>query len=81
MRPGYREVSLFGNAAYGNPECEITLRAARYAARKTKPCPAGQGSQKSLTTVIYTLKDEPQPQVVFTLGFSNLKPAPSSVST
>jgi hypothetical protein len=29
----------------------------------------------------YTLKDDPQPQVLFTFGFSNLKPAPSSVST
>ena len=25
--------------------------------------------------------EEPQPQVLFTFGFSNLKPAPSSVST
>ena len=29
----------------------------------------------------YTLNDDPQPQVLFTFGFSNLKPAPSSVST
>jgi len=29
----------------------------------------------------YTLKEEPQPQVLFTFGFSNLKPAPSRVST
>jgi len=29
----------------------------------------------------YTLKDEPQPQVLFTWGLSNLKPAASSVST
>ena len=29
----------------------------------------------------YTLNELPQPQVDFTLGFSNLKPAPSSVST
>ncbi len=29
----------------------------------------------------YTLKDEPQPHVLFTLGFSNLNPAASSVST
>ncbi len=29
----------------------------------------------------YTLKDEPQPQVLLTFGFSNLKPAPSRVST
>jgi hypothetical protein len=29
----------------------------------------------------YTLNELPQPQVDFTFGFSNLKPAPSSVST
>jgi len=29
----------------------------------------------------YTLKEEPQPQVLLTFGFSNLKPAPSRVST
>jgi hypothetical protein len=29
----------------------------------------------------YTLNEEPQPQVDFTWGFSNLKPAASSVST
>ena len=29
----------------------------------------------------YTLKDDPQPQVLFTAAFSNLKPAASSVST
>jgi len=30
---------------------------------------------------LYTLKEDPQPQVLFTFGFSNLKPAPSRVST
>jgi hypothetical protein len=29
----------------------------------------------------YTLNEDPHPQVLFTFGFSNLKPAPSSVST
>lgn len=29
----------------------------------------------------YTEKDDPQPQVLFTAAFSNLKPAASSVST
>lgn len=29
----------------------------------------------------YTLNEEPQPQVLFTFGLSNLKPAPSRVST
>lgn len=28
----------------------------------------------------YTLNEDPQPQVFFTFGFSNLKPAPSRVS-
>src|SRR5579864_494274 len=32
-------------------------------------------------SVSYTLNDDPQPQVLFTFGFSNLKPAPSSDST
>ena len=30
---------------------------------------------------LYAWNDDPQPQVLFTLGFSNLKPAPSRVST
>ena len=29
----------------------------------------------------YTLNEDPQPHVLFTFGFSNLKPAPSRVST
>jgi hypothetical protein len=33
------------------------------------------------TLPAYTLNEEPQPQVLFTFGFSNLKPAPSRVST
>jgi hypothetical protein len=28
----------------------------------------------------YTLNEDPQPQVLFTFGFSNLNPAPSKVS-
>src|SRR5262249_20307227 len=36
--------------------------------------PSGDGSR-------YTLKLDPQPQVDFTLGFPNLKPAPCSPST
>lgn len=30
---------------------------------------------------LYTLNEDPQPQVLFTWGFSNLNPAASSVST
>ena len=54
------------------------------------PRPALHNKTKSLaekarlnfcSKLFYTLNDDPQPQVLFTLGFSNLKPAPSSVST
>ena len=31
--------------------------------------------------LFYTLKEEPHPQVLFTFGFSNLKPEASNVST
>jgi len=49
---------------------------------KTKPCPVGQGSTNfPFAASGYTLNEEPQPHVLFTFGFSNLKPAPSSVST
>src|ERR1043166_4746222 len=34
-----------------------------------------------VTKLSYTLNEDPQPQVLFTFGFSNLNPAPSSVST
>jgi len=35
---------------------------------------------KRLASVVYTVKELPQPQVLFTLGLLNLNPAPSSVS-
>lgn len=35
---------------------------------------------KAKLEAIYTLKELPQPQVLFTLGLLNLKPAPSRVS-
>ena len=41
----------------------------------------GTRRDRSRTTLIYTLKELPQPQVLLTLGLLNLKPAPSSVST
>ena len=37
--------------------------------------------QPKISVEIYTLKDDPHPHVLFTFGFSNLKPAPSRVST
>lgn len=42
---------------------------------------SGEEALMVLALCTYTLKDEPHPQVLFTLGLSNLKPAPSSVST
>ena len=57
---------------------------ARYS--KARPCGQAFESLMPITSnetypVAYTLNDEPQPQVDFTCGFSNLKPAASSVST
>jgi hypothetical protein len=47
-----------------------------------KPCSLKQaGLLISWNETGYAWNDEPQPQVLFTFGFSNLKPAPSSVST
>src|SRR5208337_1858147 len=42
-----------------------------------------QGFAKTLSferVAFYALKDDPQPQVLFTFGLSNLNPAPSRVS-
>jgi hypothetical protein len=39
------------------------------------------GARKTGSERAYTLKELPHPQVVLTLGFSNLNPAPSKVST
>ena len=47
--------------------------------QKQKASP--QGDEAFLKSKSYTLNDDPQPQVLFTFGFSNLKPAPSRVST
>jgi len=46
-----------------------------------KKSPAMNAGPLKSRLLIYTLKDEPQPQVLFTFGFSNLKPAPSRLST
>jgi len=51
------------------------------------PVPMKRGGTLALTNPslevekTYTLNEEPQPQVDFTWGFSNLNPAASSVST
>jgi len=42
------------------------------------PFPDGAVTSKSVSA--YTLNEDPQPQVLLTLGLSNLKPAPSKVS-
>jgi hypothetical protein len=49
--------------------------------RKQKAPPLNGEAFGFSVLLAYTLKDDPQPQVLFTLGFSNLKPAPSRVST
>ncbi len=46
---------------------------------KTNPA-SEDGVSNSWRRSAYTLNEEPQPQVLLTFGFSNLKPAPSSVS-
>jgi len=48
---------------------------------QAKQKPRHRGEARFLFELFYTLNYDPQPQVLFTLGFSNLKPAPSSVST
>jgi len=48
--------------------------------KELSPATGGEAPRLS-TSASYTLKEDPQPQVLFTFGFSNLKPAPSSVST
>jgi len=46
---------------------------------KEKTSPEARSFHRESET--YTLKLDPQPQVLFTWGLSNLKPAASSVST
>jgi hypothetical protein len=51
-------------------------------ARQTQESPASFGRALSISKQRhYTLKLDPQPQVDFTWGLSNLNPAASSVST
>jgi len=57
----------------------IDERIACLRSRRAK-APPKRGLRKG-NSVVYTLKLEPQPQVDFTWGLSNLKPAASSVST
>ena len=59
----------------------------RMAPKSKCPVPMQRGGTFALTNLSlevgrpYTLNEEPQPQVDFTWGFSNLNPAASSVST
>src|ERR1700674_1032757 len=48
---------------------------------KQKSLIAAMRLSSSKTGPAYTLNEDPQPHVLFTFGFSNLKPAPSRVST
>ncbi len=66
----------------GSLRFSIAVCSSRSAQRwKGPPFQAGPGESHLGTKSDYTLKDEPQPQVDFTWGFSNLKPAASRVST
>ena len=49
-------------------------------ARAQKKSPAMRGFCTFKFSTNYTLNEEPQPQVLFTFGLSNLSPAPSRVS-
>ena len=52
------------------------------AVRREGPAEAGPSTYRlNLPLTLQTENDDPQPQVLFTCGFSNLKPAASSVST
>jgi hypothetical protein len=57
--------------------------AADPARRTIKRAPGVSRSPKVVPFIVgyYTLKELPQPHVLFTFGLLNLKPAPSSVST
>ena len=60
------------------------LKGIRDSGRKpanNKNAPSFERGVRNLAGPNYTLNDDPQPQVLFTLGLSNLKPAPSRLST
>src|SRR5438874_705270 len=75
--------SVWDKAAARRP-AQSAGTSGRIADRKTphakKPC-SRAGPLILLTTGLYAWKELPQPQVLLTFGFSNLKPAPSRVST
>ena len=91
--PALNEVEGASPAKVSVPHAWGQPRSAVRRARSAESFPADQSANmkkalshrdeasKSKLVPAYTLNEEPQPQVLFTLGFSNLKPAPSSVST
>jgi len=65
-------------------ELATNAHCAKNARKNAKSLPSsGQAfcAEIKYQTTAYTLNEEPHPQVDFTWGFSNLKPAASSVST
>src|SRR5579862_4212702 len=69
-----------------NPECRrrnfLPIKSSRFSPTKTKASSHYDEALKiSRIRRAYTLNEDPQPQVLFTFGLSNLKPAPSRVST
>jgi len=67
---------------FANEQTSLSQRptCGRRTKRKKAPPSFGEAFFTSIS-IVYTLKLEPQPQVDFTWGFSNLNPAASSVST
>jgi len=69
------ELQRFFREKKGSQELGASLEN-KFFASLTQTEPAA----KRLASVVYTVKELPQPQVLFTLGLLNLNPAPSSVS-
>jgi hypothetical protein len=73
------------DGAPGRPARQTHADGGFQAFSRQRKSPASNGALSERlplqTEDLYTLKDEPQPHVLFTFGFSNLKPAPSNVST
>jgi hypothetical protein len=70
--------------AHLTPRTPPKARIADSTPKRQKTRPIGAGllcARTNQERCRYTLKDEPQPQVDFTWGLSNLNPAASNVST
>ena len=74
---GVQKAGRFPRGFHANPKIGQALRPR---VDISKAPSVEQGLSKPIAAAPYTLNDDPQPQVLFTFGFSNLKPAPSMVS-